>query len=143
MKTSEQLIPNNNEIVKTISLEEFKAAIALEEWNRVFKESESFDYIDVELLGGGVRCKQYGEVTKQSSRDGMVITFSAQYTFFVDDQDSIEFTWGGGFEEPVWRVEGVLVIDEDGEEVDINDLVDCLFDTDFQAFENEFEFDGV
>lgn len=122
--------------MKTISIAEFETLVARNDWQREQdlevverlnhqvekwdEENESLDLIDIPHV--------WGLASKISTLDGIKITYTETFNYDECDPDSLSTgTEGQG---KVWSVEGVVVVDEDGDELNAHKLADYL-DSDF------------
>lgn len=117
--------------MKKISLADFKALVArddwhheqdlevarfdghLERWNEITEEVELVDIAHV-----------HGEASKTSTLEDIKITYTEGFSYDECDPESLSTSLEGLDE--VWVVEGVVVVDEDDEELDAHELSDFL-----------------
>ena len=120
----------------SISIAEFKTLVARNDWHREQdhevverldrqveewdEENESLDLIDIPHV--------WGWASKTSTLDGIKIGIKITYTagFSYDDYDPESLYTGTEGQDEVWSVEGVLVVDEDGDELTAHELDDYL-----------------
>ncbi|OFV49723.1 hypothetical protein [Oligella sp. HMSC09E12] len=116
--------------MKTISLDEFDNLILCEEWEREqrFEVNSSMKVSKLRLFGDEIEFvdvnKIYGLAKLVSTLDGITVTYSESFNYEENDPDSLRFGVEGMDE--VWDIQGVKVLDEDGEEVNAKRLADCL-----------------
>lgn len=126
--------------MKTISIAEFETLVARNDWRREQDhevverldrqveewddENESLDLIDIPHV--------WGWASKTSTLDGIVITYTEGFNYDECDPDSLSAGTEG--QDDVWSVEGVVVVDEDGDELNAHELADYL-DYDFSSID--------
>lgn len=126
--------------MKTISIAEFETLVARNDWQREQnhevverldrqveewdKENESLDLIDIPHV--------WGWASKTSTIDGIKITYTEGFNYDECDPDSLSEGTEGL--DDVWSVEGVVVVDEDGDELNAHELADYL-DSDFSSID--------
>ena len=124
----------------TISIAEFETLVARNDWQREQdhdvierlnrqveewdEETESIDLIDIPHA--------WGWASKTSSLDGIKITYTETFNYDECDPDSLSTGTEG--QDEVWAVEGVVVVDEDGDELNVHELADYL-DSDFSSID--------
>ena len=118
--------------MKTISIAEFETLVARNDWQREQDhevvertnrqaeewddENESLDLIDISHV--------WGWASKTSTIDDIKITYTQSFSYDEYDTDSLSTkTVEQG---DVWSVEGVVVVDEDGDQVNAHELADYL-----------------
>ncbi|KKN14314.1 hypothetical protein LCGC14_0997360 [marine sediment metagenome] len=127
-------------IMKTISIDEFIILVKREDWNReqdydvidhVIHKTEQYDaesdyveLIDIQHV--------FGLATQTSILNGIKITYTESFNYDEYDADSLSVGTEG--QDDIWTVEGVSVIDEDGEALDVNELAHYL-DSDFSSID--------
>lgn len=126
IKHFEDLI-NNGDWVRKQDLDIIEHITTSKEvWNQ---EDEGLDIVQVSHA--------YGLATLTSTLGEVVITYNEGFNFDENDPDSLA-TGTEGMDE-VWKIEGVTVLDEDGEEVSTSFLTDyltCEFsDIDYSSLE--------
>lgn len=113
IKHFEDLI-NNGDWVRKQDLDIIEHITTSKEvWNQ---EDEGLDIVQVRHA--------YGLATLTSTLGDVVITYNEGFNFDENDPDSLA-TGTEGMDE-VWKIEGVTVLDEDGEEVSTSFLTDYL-----------------
>lgn len=126
--------------MKKLTVDEFKALVMNDEWvrqhdheiiDRIVQEREVYDnytqehsLIDVSHV--------YGWASKTSTLDGIKITYTEGFNYDECDPDSLSTGTEG--QNDVWFVEGVVVVDEDGDELNAHELADYL-DSDFSKID--------
>lgn len=126
--------------MKTISITEFETLVAHNDWQReqdheVVKrldrqveewdeENESLDQIDIPHV--------WGWASKTSTRDGIKITYTEGFNYDECNPDSLSTGTEG--QDDVWSVEGVVVVDEDSDELNAHELADYL-NSDFSSID--------
>lgn len=126
--------------MKTISITEFETLVARNDWQREQdhevvehldrqveewdEESESLDLIDIPHV--------WGWAFKTSTLNDIKITYTETFNYDECNPDSL-FTGTEGLDD-VWSVEGILVVDEDGDELNAHELADYL-DSDFSSID--------
>lgn len=124
--------------MKTISIAEFETLVARNDWQREQdhevverldrqveewdEESDTLEKLDIPHV--------WGWASKTSTLDGIKITYTEGFNYDECEPDSLSTgTEGQG---DVWSVEGVVVVDEDGDELNAHELADYL-DSDFSS----------
>jgi len=126
--------------MKTISIAEFEILVARNDWQREQglevvehlnrrilewdEENESPDLIDIPHV--------FGWASKTSTLDGIKITYTEGFNYDECEPDSLSTGTEG--QDDVWYVEGVAVVDEDGDELNVHELSDYL-DSDFSSID--------
>lgn len=133
--------------MKTISIAEFGALVARNDWQREQdhevveclnrqveewdEENESFDLIDIPHV--------WGWASKISTLDGIKITYTEGFNY--DECNPESLSTGTEGQDDVWSVKGVVVEDEDGDELNAHELADYLgsdfSDIDYSVLEIE------
>ena len=114
--------------MKTISIADFKTLVARNDWQREQdhdvvecldrqasewdEETESVDLIDIPFA--------WGWASKTSTLDGIEITYTEGFSY--DECDPESLSTGTAGQDDVWTVEGVLVVDEDGDELTAHEV---------------------
>lgn len=118
--------------MKTLSSADFKALVARNDWSRdqdicpidvVLTPREEWSD-DNETVVVTENRKYWGCATKTSTLDGITITYSEGYDYVEYQTDSLS-TGTEGHDE-TWTIDGVSVVDEDGDVMSVVDLVDDL-----------------
>lgn len=118
--------------MKTISINEFESLLARNDWQR------EQDYEVVECLNRRVEKWNeknespelsdiphvWGWASKTSSLDGVKITYTEGFSYDECDSDSLAV--GSEGLDDVWSVEGVTVVDDDGDTLSARELTDYL-----------------
>lgn len=125
---------------KTVTFSEFKALVERDDWQRevIFhneEHEERYDHNRDEDIP-----YVYGYVSKTSTLDCIKITHSEGYSYNAYDRRSFEVT--DDYESGGWSIEGVVAIDDDGDEMCDSDLIDCL-GPDFSEIDYDIDFDEV
>lgn len=126
--------------MKTISIAEFEALVAHNDWQREqdYEVVERFDrQIEewdeendtLELIGVPY---VWGWASKTSTLGDIKITYTEGFNYYECEPDTL--TTGTEGQREVWFVEGVVVIDEDGDELNAHELADYLSD-DFSSID--------
>lgn len=118
--------------MKTISIAEFETLVARNDWqcsqdHEVVEritcydeewddENESLDLIDIHHV--------WGWASQTSTLDGVKITYTEGFDYDECDPDSLSSSTEG--QDTVWVIEGVTVVDEDGDPLDAHELADHL-----------------
>lgn len=118
--------------IKTITLAEFEALVARNDWQREQdhevverldrqveewdEENDTLEKIDIPHA--------WGWASKTSTLDGIKITYTEGFNYDECEPDSLSTGTEGQHE--VWSVEGIVVVDEDGDELNAHDLADYL-----------------
>lgn len=126
--------------MKTISIAEFETLTARNDWQREQNievvdhldrqveewddENESFDLTEIPYV--------LGYASKTSTLDGIKITYEEGFSY--DECDPCSLSAGTEGQDDVWSVEGVVVVDEDGDKLDAHELADYL-DSDFSSID--------
>ena len=124
----------------TISIAEFETLVARNDWQREQdhdvierlnrqveewdEETESIDLIDIPHA--------WGWASKTSSLDGIKITYTETFSYDECDPDSLSTGTEG--QDEVWAVEGVVVVNKDGDKLNVYELTDYL-DSDFSSID--------
>lgn len=130
---AEQLpIANDNkqvtEKMKTLTTVEFEALIEHGGWQREqnYEIVERYDHTDIIPCyekGKNEHVKterRWGLASKKSTLGGITISYNELFSYTKGDNDS--FSTSTDFVDDVWVVQGVTVIDEDGDTVDTHNL---------------------
>jgi len=124
--------------MKTLSVAEFETLVARNDWQREQDhdvverldrqveewndESEYPELIDVPHV--------WGVASKTSTLDGITITYTEGFDY--DECDPKSLSTGVEGQDEVWSLDGVVVVDEDGDELDAHELADYVdLDSDF------------
>jgi hypothetical protein len=134
--------------MKTISISEFETLVARNDWQREQdhevvecptrqveewdEENESLDLIDIPHV--------WGWASKTSILDGIKITYTEGFNYDKCDPDSLSTGTEG--QDDVWSVEGVVVVDEYGDELNARELADYL-GSDFSSIDYMLEIEQV
>lgn len=126
--------------MKTISIAEFKTLVELTDWQREQdhevvesivrqvdvwdEENETHDLTDITHV--------WGWASLTSTANGVKITYTE--TFSYNEYDPESLTTGTEGLDKVWSIEGVVVVDEEGCELDAHELADYLND-DFSSID--------
>lgn len=126
--------------MKTITITEFEALASNNNWQRKQEhevvdrtnrqtekwneEKASFEQIDIPCA--------WGWATKISTLDEIKITYTESFNYDEYEPDSLSTGTEG--QHDVWSVEGVVVVDEDGEELNAHELSDYL-NSDFSSID--------
>ena len=126
--------------MKTISISEFETLVARDDWQREqdheivdrhefqdqkrHKENDSLEFIDVVHV--------WGLANKTSTLDGIKIIYTESFNY--DEYEPDSFSSGTEGQDEVWRVEGVVVVDEDGDKLNSHELADYL-NSDFSSID--------
>ena len=126
--------------MKTISIAEFETLVARNDWQREQdhevverldrqveewdEENESLALIDIPQV--------WGWASRISTLDGIKITYTEGFDYDECEPDSLSKGTEG--QDDVWSVEGVVVVDEDGDELNAHELADYL-DSDFSSID--------
>lgn len=118
--------------MKTISIAEFEALVTRNDWS--FSQDhdivERMDRSETEYDSESDTLSQvdiphaWGWAAKTATLNGVTITYTEGFNFDEYDTDSLVASTEG--QDEVWKVEGVVVVDEDGDEIDAHDLADYL-----------------
>lgn len=118
--------------MKTISLAEFEALVARNDWQHVqehdvvdrfnrqveewCEESKTSEHIDIPHA--------IGWASKVSTNGCIKITYIESFNY--DEYNPESLVVGTEGQEDVWSIEGVLVVDEDGDELNVGELAELL-----------------
>jgi len=113
--------------MKTISLSEFKALIASDDWQR----QQKLEVIDEltqrasinEMNDTDERVEALsicGCASKASTLNGITITYNESFNYFDCKEDSFSASTDG--QDDIWQMSGASVIDDDGDELSADDL---------------------
>ena len=118
--------------MKTISIAEFETLVARNDWQRE-QDHEVVERLDRQVEewdeeNGSLDLiyipHVWGWASKTSTLDGIKITYTESFSYDECDPDSLSTGTEG--QDDVWSVEGVAVVDEDGEELNAHELADYL-----------------
>lgn len=127
-------------MMRTISINEFEALIARNDWlreedyevvDRLNRQIERWDEEDGSLELVDIP-HVWGCASKTSSIDSIKITYTEGFNY--DECDPASLSTGTEGQDDVWSVEGVLVIDEDGDALSEHELADYL-SSDFSSID--------
>lgn len=118
--------------MKTISITDFEKLVALKNWKReqefvaierTTRQDEEYDpesgyHNQVEIP------HVYGWVTKTSTLDNIKIAYTESFNFDENDFDTLS-TGTEGMDD-VWSLDGAIVVDDEGDELDVYDLAAYL-----------------
>lgn len=112
--------------MKTITVAELESLVRREDWRR----EQDYEFAELSVRrenrfdpGEGVP-HTWGWASKISTLGGIKITYTE--TFAYDDYEPNSLVSGAEGLDEVWRMEGVRVVDEDGDEITIAELSDRL-----------------
>lgn len=118
--------------MKTISIAEFQALVDLNDWQReqdhevvgrLEREVENWD--DNNNFLGMIEVPHVrGWASKTSTLGDIVVTYNEGFSYDECNPDSLRTGAEGTVD--VWSVEGIVVVDEDGEQIDAYDLAEYL-----------------
>lgn len=120
-----------------MKISEFKTLIARNDWQREQHHEvvERLDLIGIPHIGG--RASVWGWASKTSTLDGIKITYTEGFNYDEGDPDSLsteteeqDDVWSTD----LWSVEGVVVVDEDGDKLNAHELAEYL-DSDFSKID--------
>ena len=127
--------------MKTISFAEFETLVACADWHREQKhdvverldrnveewdeESESLELIEIPHV--------WGWASKTSIIDKIKITYTEGFNYDECEPDSLSTGTEG--QDDIWELEGVVVVDDDGDEIDAHDLSDYFDLSDFSSID--------
>lgn len=120
--------------MKTITIDEFKALVALEDWHR----TEDYEIMDrsypreTDLSAESDVRHVWGCSSKTSTHDDVKIIYKEGFNYNEFDADSLSTGTEG--QDEVWSIEGVLVLNEDWEEMGAHELADYL-NADFSSID--------
>lgn len=112
--------------MKTITVAEFEGLVSRNDWKR----EQDHEFVERSVLrgcrlGGGESVPHtWGCASKVSTLGGITITYTE--TFAYDDYEPETLSAETESLDEVWRMEGVSVVDEDGDEITIAELSDRL-----------------
>ncbi len=124
----------------SISISEFENLIARNDWQReqdcdvverLDRSVESWDE-ESQLLELVEIPHVWGWASKTSIMDGIKITYTEGFDYDECEPDSLSVGTEG--QDDVWELEGVVVVDEDGDEIDAHELADYL-DCEFSSID--------
>ena len=126
--------------MKTISIAEFETLVACADWHREQdldvverldrnveewdEESESLELIEIPHV--------WGWASKTSIIDKIKITYTEGFDYDECEPDSLSVGTEG--QDDIWELEGVVVVDDDGDEIDAHELSD-YFDCEFSSID--------
>ena len=130
---------DKDKIMKTISIDQFKSIIENANWIRTEEieildkitrkdydydsESEEYEVIEIE--------HEYGIAFKESSFEDITIKYTEMFNYDLNEIDTFENSPDSSTE---WIVEGISVVDEDGDELDSDEIGNYLND-DFRTID--------
>lgn len=118
--------------MKTITINEFKTMAARDDWRRE-QDYEVVDRIDRQVEEWDEASESpkvtdiqhaWGWASKTSTLDGVKIVYTEGFNYDECEPDSLSTGTEG--QDKVWSVEGVAVLDEDGDPMSADDLADYL-----------------
>lgn len=118
--------------MKTISVADFKSLVSRNDWqrrqdieivDRNDRELEKWDGENASLMQMTVS-HVWGWASVISTLGGITVTYTEAFNY--DEYDRFSLTTGTTGQDTVWSVDGVTVVDEDGDERDAHDLTDYL-----------------
>lgn len=121
-----------NKIMKTISIAEFQALVERDEWrfeqdydvvDRISHDDEWWREEDRPFQSSSIITVN-GWASKTSTLDDIKITYTEGFDYNECDPDSLSTGIEG--QSDVWSIEGILVVDEDGEKLNAHELADYL-----------------
>lgn len=124
----------------SISISEFENLIARNDWQReqdcdvverLDRSVESWDE-ESQLLELVEIPHVWGWASKTSIMDGIKITYTEGFDYDECEPDSLSVGTEG--QDDIWELEGVVVVDDDGDEIDAHELSDYL-DCDFSSID--------
>lgn len=125
--------------MRTISIDEFQNLVALNDWKREqdhdvvqYLDRQVIDYWDDDVDWDDENetpplikiPHAWGWASKTSSLDGIKIIYTECFSYDLFDPDSLSSGTEG--QDNTWSVEGVTVVDEDGDEMNADKLADYL-----------------
>lgn len=132
--------------MKKLTLEQFEQLIKNSDWKHTSffgdeaTECVKFEQYDVdgqpELLDAHSVC---GGAWLESEHDGIKIIYTENYSYKYCDSES--FATNTDFDEP-WSIIGAIVVDDDGDEWSMNDIVDG-FPTDFPSVFSDIDYSEI
>lgn len=123
--------------MKTISIAQFETLVARDDWQREqsteiverhVRQIEEYD-ANAETLNQIDVPHVWGWACKSSTLDGVTITYTEGFNYDEYTPDSLSTGTEGADE--VWTVEGIVVVDDDGDKLDASELcnyLNCNFD---------------
>lgn len=134
-------------LMKTVTLDQFEILAKSDKWQRervldVYEHIYREKHIDDDEYPhtANVLCT-FGYAAMTSILDGIEITYAENYSY--DNHDEESFCVSADGQEEIWEVEGVRVVDEDGDEVDVWELADYLPKAFYEInydFDKDFDF---
>lgn len=109
--------------MKTITIAEFETLVARDDWQRE-QEHEITDRFDITNDEGVEIWRVTGWASQTSILDDIKITYTE--TFGYDEYEPDSLSYGSEGLDDAWSIEGVTVIDDDGDEMSDDDLADYL-----------------
>lgn len=119
------------------SIAEFETLVANNHWQRK-QDHEIVDYCsqlspDHQRLDPVDKVRVIGWASKTSTLDGITITYREGFSY--DECDGESFTSGSEGQGEGWTIDGVSVIDEDGDELNADDLAYFYLTSDFGSID--------
>lgn len=120
-------------MMKKLTLDEFKALVMNDEWvrqhdheiiDRIVRERD--EQADNDDFLSTTYYHTFGWASVTSTLDGIVITYTEGFDY--DDYQPETFSASTEGQSDVWKIEGCVVVDEDGDPIDADDLKDYLTD---------------
>lgn len=118
--------------MRTISIDEFQNLVARNDWKRE-QDHDVVEYLDRQVEEWDNENETpilikiphaWGWASKTSSLDGIKIIYTECFSYDLFDPDSLSSGTEG--QDNTWSVEGVTVVDEDGDEMNADELADYL-----------------
>lgn len=118
--------------MNTITITELKALLARSDWehdddveiiDRVIEDSEDWDAAGEELVHIEITFV-WGAATVTSRLGDIEIVYTEGFSFDEGYEDS--FSAGTEGQDSIWELSGVTVVDDDGDELDIQELADLI-----------------
>nr|WP_315425963.1 hypothetical protein [uncultured Pseudomonas sp.] len=118
--------------MRTISIDEFQNLVARNDWKRE-QDHDVVEYLDRQVEEWDDEKETpilikiphaWGWASKTSSLDGIKIIYTESFSYDLFDPDSLSSGTDG--QDNTWSVEGVTVVDEDGDEMNADKLADYL-----------------
>ena len=118
--------------MKTMTLKEFEVLVASNDWKREqeIEVVERLDRTEEEWNSESETLEQvyiphvFGWATVTNELEGIKIQYQEGFNYDECDSDSLATSTEG--QDDVWSIEGVTVVDEDGDELDAYDLAEYL-----------------
>ena len=127
-------------MTKTVTINQFKTFLTRNDWQRQqfleildTEDHQGYEFDDdLEIVLTIERTRVFGATSLVSTLDGIVIRYNEGFSYYQYQPETLISTTDGM--DAIWEIEGVRVVDEDGEELTANELDEYL-DYDFSRID--------